>query len=162
MSVSSLALTATWRDYYGMWSSLVEPNLAPLEFSKCHAPRFVLLPDVSHQVFPASGKILYNFHLVPGSLIWGLWAGPYGSFSQIPAIQLTDITMGHQFFQDPADETIMFTPMGDVGDTTGVFLFPCPHPVIGDGLFKFEAWGPPGQTFLMLLGVAEITDCPVR
>ena len=69
MSVSSLALDSTWRDHWGMWNPYIEPQMAPLEDSKCHAARLVVLPEVGFQVFPASGKIEYNFHLPAGSII---------------------------------------------------------------------------------------------
>jgi hypothetical protein len=41
-------------------------------------------------------------------------------------------------------------------------LLPCPWPVVGEGLFTLEAWGTPGANFVMVLKVAEVTDCPVR
>jgi hypothetical protein len=158
MSVSSLALWPDWRDYYSMWSPYVEPLLAPIERSSCHAPRYALVPDVSHQVVPASGKIEYNFHLPAGSLIWGLLP-PEGSAA---AIQLTDVTLGHEFFQEPVQVNFLVTPGGLRGRMPPWSLLPTPHPVVGDGLFTFEAWDVPGVTFVMLLGVAEVTTCPVK
>ena len=158
MSVSSLSLTSAWRDYWAMWNALVEPQLAPLEQSVCHAPRLVLLPDVSHQIVPASGKIEYNFHLVPGSLIWGMWLAADQSY----AIQITDVELGHQFFQEPVSINLLFTRGAEAGAMPTPTLLPTPHPVVGDGLFSFEAWATPASTVLMMLGVAEVTDCPVR
>lgn len=157
MSVSSLALFSSWRDFSGDWNSLVEPQIAPLESSTCHAPRFALLPDVSHNTIPASGKIEYNFHLPAGSLIFGMWAANLDY-----AIQLTDIGLGHQFFQDPLRVRLVFTPGALQSRIPSQTLLPCPHPVVGDGLFSFEAWGDPGDTVVLLLGVAEVTECPVR
>jgi hypothetical protein len=160
MSVSSLALFSSWRDYYGEWNALVEPQMAPLEQSSCHAPRYALLPDISHQTVPPSGKIEYNFHLPVGSIIWGMFVpNPTDDF----AMQLTDISLGHQFFQEPVFASMLFTP-GAIQTALypAATLFASPHPVVGDGLFSFEAWANPASTVVLLLGVAEVTDCPVR
>lgn len=156
MSVSSLALNSTWRDYWGMWNPLVECFLAPLELSECHAPRFVVLPQLNLQTLPASGYMQYNFHLVPGSLIWGMF--PTNN-SQI-AVQLTDVGLAHAFFQEPISADQLATAQAGAYFPAATLINP--HPVTGDGLFTFEAWGPAGAVFVMLLGVAEVTDCPVR
>jgi hypothetical protein len=163
MSVSSLALHAAWRDYWAMWSPFVEPWISPIEKSLCHAPRLAVMPELLNSVFPPGGKMLYNFHLIPGSIIWGMW--PFltpGINKPGPSIQLTDVGLGHAFFQEP----IRADQISTTGPAAGYFpsftLLPSPHPVVGDGLFTFEAWGQPGSTFVMLLGVAEVTDCPVR
>lgn len=176
MSVSTLALDSAWRDFYGMWNSYVEPQLAPLEQSKCHVMRLAMLPDTKHTTFPAHGKIEYNFHLVPGSLIWGLWMCPDAALSvpPQPSFQLTDVTLGHQLCQAPATAGFLITPAADTSPqaasvfaTPGIYfpsftLLPTPHPVVGDGLFTLEAWGQSGSTFYVVLGVAEVTSCPVK
>jgi hypothetical protein len=160
MSVSSLALSIAWRDYWGMWNPYVEPLVAPIELSECHAPRIAILPQLQQQTFDATGKIQYNFHLVPGSLIFGMMTNGDSTVS----VQITDIEMGHQFFQEPisADQICSLFVNEEFAYMPNFMLLPTPHPVVGDGLFSFEAWGPVGTTFVMLLGVAEVTDCPVR
>lgn len=158
MALSTLSLFSEWRDYYGDWSALVEPYVAALELSKCHAPRVALIPDVQHQLIPASGKIEYNFHLVAGSLIWGIL--PPADSTDV--IQLTDVNMGHAFFQDPVTASFLVTPGPQFGRFPSYTLLPTPHPVVGEGLFTLEVWGTPGDTFFMLLGVGEVIDCPVR
>jgi len=161
MSVSSLALFSTWRDYYGAWNALVEPQFSPLEQSTCHAPRFAVLPDASKQTVPAGGKVEYNFHLVPGSIIIGMLLP--GNPARDLSIQLTDVTLGHQFFQEPVLASLLFTPGAvDTALYPAVTLFATPHPVVGDGLFSFEAWADPGDTVVVILLVAEVTDCPVK
>jgi hypothetical protein len=165
MSLDSLNLDSSWRDYYGNWSSLVEPQFTPLEESKCHAPRVVLIPSVDQQVFPLGGKLTFNFHLVPGSIIWGMC--PCATiFRTLPGFtfQLTDVQIGHAFFQEPCDSHMMTVePNQSAQDQfPSALLLPSPWPVVGDGLFTLEAWGTPGARFYMLLFVAEVTDCPVR
>lgn len=156
MSVSSLALDSSWVDYYGVWNTFVEPQFSPLEKSYCHAPRLALVPSTENQVVPPLGKIQYNFFLVPGSVIWGFWILP--DFS----VQLTDISLGHQFFQEPCGSELLATTGAQFGRFPSYTLLPTPHPVVGDGLFMLEAWGAPGSAFYMVLGVAEVTKCPVR
>ncbi len=157
MSLSSLALDPCWRDYFGAWTPSVEPYLAPLADSLCHAPRLALVPDQSKLIVPASGKITYNFHLVPGSCIWGFWL-----LNGAGALQITDVDMGHKFFQEPASVSFLFTAGADWDRMVSYTALPAPHPVVGDGLFTMEYWDSPGALFFLLLGVAEVTKCPVR
>jgi hypothetical protein len=159
MSVSSLSLFGVWRDYWGMWSALVEPNIAPLDAAGCYYPRLILLPEVSQQTVPASGKVEYNFRLPAGSILWGMFA-PKPSVDW--TVQLTDVTLGHQFFQEPINVSQLFTNGPQVGEMPAVTLFATPHPVVGDGLFTFEAWAEPASTVLMMIGSAEVSDCPVK
>lgn len=160
MSLSTLALDPSWRDYAGMWNPLVEPQFAPIEKSPCHAPRLALVPDILNQVVPASGKIQYNFHLVPGSLIWGFWPGQMSSLDMV--VQLTDVNLGHAFFQDPVTVKFLLTVGANAGRFPSYTLLPTPHPVVGDGLFTLEVWGEAGDVAALVLGVAEVTDCNVK
>jgi hypothetical protein len=159
MSLSSLALNAQWRDYWGMWNPMIEPFLAPLEASDCLALRWAVLPQLQYATFGPTGKITYNFHLIPGSIIWGMWSTL--SEGEAVTVQLTDTSLGHQFFQEPIQANQLQS-----SNAAGVYLPSAtllpPHPVVGDGLFTFEAWGPVNSFFVALLGVAEVTDCPVR
>lgn len=161
MSVSSLGLFPNWRDYWGMWNAMMEPYIAPLELSQCHAPRFAVLPQVAQQTIPASGKVEYNFRLEPGSIIWGLFPlNTDTDFDGPVTVQLRDIGLGHDFFQSPISTDQL--QASDPGSDFPCYTLIAPHPVVGDGLFSFEMWGPVGTLYVMLLGVAEVTDCPVR
>lgn len=166
MAQSSLALDSCWRDYYASWNPLIEPRMAPLEESTCHAPRYALIPDVVHQIIPASGKIEFNFRLVPGSLIIGFWVMGKNTLSSNSGnpftIQLRDIEMEHDFFQAPTQTDFLITQGAQQGRFPSMTLWPCPHPVVGDAFFSLEVWGTPGDQFVMILKVAEVTDCPVR
>ena len=156
MSVSSLALDASWVDYWGDWSSFVEPLFAPLEQSRCHAARLAVVPSAENQYVPSGGKIQFNFYLPAGSIIWGFWIVP--GFS----VQLTDLALGHSIFQEPVSTSFLQTVGAQFGRFPSFTLLPCPHPVVGDGLFQLEAWGTVGAQFYVILGVAEVTKCPVR
>jgi hypothetical protein len=159
MSLSSLALDSSWRDYSGVWNSYVEPQVSPLEESICHAPRFATIPPLAQQIIPASGKLNYNFHLVSGSIIWGFWVATRVSF----VVQLTDVNLGHKFCQEPEDANDgLFTVGSNRGRFPSFTLLPTPWPVVGDGLFTLEMWGAPGARVWMILGVGEVTECRVR
>ena len=158
MSVSSLALDTSWRDYWGNWNSFVEPQMSPLEASTCHAPRFALIPPVENQIVPASGKIIFNFHLVPGSIIYGFYAQKNVEF----VIQLTDVGLGHKFWQEPETSNNIITRGSGRARFPSFTLLPTPHPVVGEGLFTVELWAAVGARVYVILAVAEVTDCPVR
>jgi hypothetical protein len=162
MSVSTLALDAGWRDHFAMWNALVEPRLAPLEGSHCHAPRFVVAPDISNMVIPTGGKQSFNFNLVPGSILWCIWPQGIDTGGGPTAIQLTDVEMGHKFFQEPVDPSMIVTNGSQFGRFPSYFLFPTPHPVVGDGLFTLDIWGAAGGLYWIVLGVAEVSDCNVK
>lgn len=155
MSLSTLGLDSSWQDLYGSWNTFIEPLLAPLDGSDCHMPRYALIPDTTKQLVPVSGKITYNFHLVPGSFIAGFWLNPEITGS----LQLTDVNLGHKFFQEPGNVTLMPTPGVDEALYPSFTLFPTPHPVVGDGLFTLEFWGQVASRFYMILLVAEVSDC---
>jgi len=164
MSLQSYALDAAWRDYYGQWNPYVEALTGPLELSKCHACRIALAPSLDQITVPPTGKIEYMFHLVPGSLIWGLL-----TTDQFKTFQLTDVGVGHQLFQEPLQpSTATLVENANLGNgrfspnLPFYFMFPTPWPVTGDGLFRLEAWDTPGNLWFMLLLVAEVTNCPVR
>lgn len=156
MARSSLSLDSAWRDYYAMWNPRIEPLMAPLEESKCHAPRLALIPDQEHQTVPAGGTIDYSFRLVPGSVLVGFWV--VTGFS----IQLRDVELEHSFFQEPSSTDLLITAGADQGRFPSMTLWPAPHPVVGDALFALKVWGQPGSLFQMILAAAEVTDCPVR
>jgi hypothetical protein len=157
MSLTTPTLDSAWVDYYGDWESSIEPLFAPLEDSGCHAPRLALVPDIASQLVPLSGKITYNFHLVPGSFIKGFWLTP----GLTGSLQITDVNLGHKFFQEPADVTLMNAAASAVEGArfqSGVTI-PTPHPVVGDGLFTLEFWGTVASRFYIIFEIAEVSDC---
>jgi hypothetical protein len=159
--ITPLNLDASWRDYWGQYNPPAAAQMQPLELSDCYRPRFVLCPDSAHQIVPQSGKIEYAFSLKPGSLIYGMLLSP----SSTAALQLTDINFGHKFFQEPISEqllTLLQTGLGTpvtVADFPNYILLPTPHPVVGDGLFMFEAWATIGLRVQVILLVAEVYEC---
>jgi hypothetical protein len=159
--LSAFGLETNWRDFWAMWNALVVPQVVPLEGSDCYLPRLAIMPEVGFMTFPASGKIEYNFHLKAGSIIWGFWAPETSVEFNTVTIQFTDVELGHEFFQEPIETRFLMTKGTIQGWMPSYTMLPTPHPVVGTGLFTLEAWGVPGDTFFMILGVAEVADCLV-
>jgi hypothetical protein len=113
-------------------------------------------------VIPPGGKQSYNFNLIAGSILWGIWAQPIDTAGGPTAIQLTDVGLGHRFFQEPIDPALLVSNGSELGRYPSYFLFPCPHPVTGDGLFTLDIWGAQGGLYWIVLGVAEVSDCNVK
>lgn len=162
--ITPLNLDANWREYWGQFYPPAAAQLQPLELAGCYRPRMVLLPDLASQVVPDSGKIEYAFSLKAGSIVWGLYAYK----SDTTAVQITDVNLGHKFFQEPV--RLKFLTMQEPGLGTQVdlavdfesmpyLLLPGPHPVVGDGLFLFEAWQTIATRICIVLLVAEVYVC---
>lgn len=153
MSITTIALDSSWRDYSGQWNPSAEVFCAALQNSQCHDPRWVVVPSLDEQIIPASGKITFNFHIPPGSILWGLLIR--GGFTA----QLTDVGLGHSLFQEPITLGVAGTTGQLQGNLESVFVLPCPWPITGEGLFTFEAWGDPGSRVAIYIGCAEAVQC---
>jgi hypothetical protein len=161
--ITPFQLDASWRDYWNTYSPVANAQIAPLTDNTCYAPRIRMVPDPTQQNMPSSGKIEYNFVVAPGSIMWGMWAGPA---AQLPfTMQLTDIAIGHRMFQEPASTVCLPNSTNSQGSTSpyNYALFPCPWPVVGDGLFTLEIWPGSsaniGKRHFIILGCAEINEC---
>jgi hypothetical protein len=152
-------LLPSWSEAWGLWNARCMAALAWLERSACLKGRYAVSPAREYQVIPASGYLSANVRLVPGSVVWGIAFPDNGGALTDVGFQLTDLQMGHQFFQEPLSVSSL-TPLGRrEGWFESFVLFPCPHPVVGDGLFRVEFWGPSGTRVFVVLGVAEVATC---
>lgn len=149
----------SWSETWGSWNGRCMAALDWLERVACLKGRYAVAPSREFQEIPASGQISYNLRLIPGSVIWG-FAFPNGGGAMTDvSLQITDLQLGHQFFQEPVSLSSL-TPAGRrEGWFESFVLFPCPHPVVGDGLFRVELWGPVGDIAFVVLGVAEVSQC---
>ncbi len=147
MSVTPLALSPAWRDYWADWNAAVEVYAAPLALSTCHNPRYVMAPSLDEAVIGSDGKITFNFTIPAGSIIWGLLP------SNCTTFQLTDVGLGHKLMQEPAVGDFMSTSGIDSANIPSGFILPTPWPVTGDGLFTLEIWGSVGNRVFLPLGL---------
>ncbi len=159
MSVSPLALLTPWVDGWGDWDSYSEVFLEAVEYAKCHACRLALVPSQDKQVIPDEGIIHFNFSLVPGSMIVGLWVDQNADEA---VVQIKDISTQHEFFQEPIGLNLLETVGFRDGRFPSVTLIPRAYPVVGEGLFELTLWGTPGNRHYLILLVAEVTGCPVK
>lgn len=159
MSTSPLALLTPWVDAWGDWDSYSEVFLEALEYAKCHACRLALVPSQDEQIIPDSGILHFNFSLVPGSLIVGLWVGQNPSSV---VFQVKDVATQHEWFQEPIGMNLVQTVGFRDGRFPSVTLLPRAYPVVGEGLFELTMWGTPGQRYYLILLVAEVTGCQVK
>lgn len=156
---NSFEILPSWSESWGLWNARCMAALAWLERVACLKGRYAVVPGREFQTIPQSGYLSSNLRLAPGSVVWGMCLPNNGGSLSNVAMQLTDLQLGHQFFQEPLSVSSL-TPTGRrEGWFESFVLFPCPHPVVGDGLFRVEFWGPAGQTVFLLLGVAETAAC---
>lgn len=152
-------LLPSWSDAFGQWNSRALAAVAFLENEKCLKARFALGPNAAAQTIGASGSVDYNVRLVPGSVVYG-FVLPLSAASSSVRIQVTDLALNHAWFQEP----LALSSLGVSGVREGWFerwiLLPCPHPVVGDGLFRVELWGDEGESAFIIFGVAEVSACP--
>lgn len=149
----------SWSDTWGSWNSRALAALDWLERVSCLKCRYALAPSLEFQAIPAAGYLSYNLRLVPGSVVWGFALPDNGADLDTVSLQITDLSLGHQFFQEP----LMLSSLTPLGRRQGWFeafnLLPVPHPVTGDGLIRVEFWGPVGETVFLIFGVAEVAAC---
>jgi len=159
LRVNPFEVLPLWSEHWGSWNARALAALDWLERVACLKGRYAVSPGREFQVIPQSGYSSANLRLVPGSVVWGMAFPSNGGGLSNVAFQLTDLQLGHQFFQEP----LSLSSLTPTGRTEGWFesfvLFPCPHPVVGDGLFRVEFWGPAGTAAFVVLGVAEVGSC---
>ena len=153
-------LLPSWSDSWGLWNSRALAAQAWLENERCLKARLALAPNAAAQTIPLSGQIDYNVRLVPGSVVFGFVLPLSAAGSEDIRIQVTDVALNHQWFQEP----LSLASLGVTGVRECWFersiLLPCPHPVVGDGLFRVELWGPVGSSAFIIFHVAEVSQCP--
>lgn len=158
--ITPFELDSAWRDYWNLWGPMAIAQISPLQDSLRYTPRVRIVPSSNDQIMPQAGKIESNFDLTPGSIVWGLWAGPS---AQLPFVfQVTQADTGHSLFQEPTSTNALPNATNAVAPTSpwNYALLPCPWPVVGDGLFLGEIWGTVGSRYYLIIGIAEVEECP--
>lgn len=152
----SLELVAGYAESWGLWNGRMVQASAWLEQESCRAGLLVQGPGPGFQTIPASGYMAQTFRVEPGSVIWGVFSPDNTSNGTV--VQLTDVSLGHRLFQDAIDLSTLRSPNVRYGLFPSYVALP-PYPVVGDGLFKFEAWGAPGNLAYVVLGTAGVLPC---
>lgn len=157
---SALELQPAWSESFGMWSGRANAVLGWLESQPCLKGRFAAAPSQDAETLGASGYINYNLRIPPGSVVWGFAMPDGAEFLTATQMQVTDIALGHQWFQEPIDVASLRPLHIREAWFPAIVLLPVPHPITGDGLILVEFWGPEGSTVFTLLAIAEVAACP--
>ncbi len=178
--VSPLALNQLTRDYWGQYDATVLAQLAQLALDPCYQIKFYKAPADNQEVFDADGYVAYGLRITPGSIIFGFYLpaivntdSPTSSAPRSFTVQITDVSLQRKFWDDPISSTLLanFKPTYQSGETDattgggsginmGSFpnLLPCPHPVVGSGMFDVEIQetSHASQRIEFVIGVLEV------
>lgn len=186
LALSPLELDPLTRSYYGQHDAYAISQLAALaRRHDCYTIKFYKAPPSADELINAYQYVDCAIHITPGALIFGFFLPALVSTSVPPAynVQITDMNLKvkgeyHTFWDQPVPSIFLgnFKPAylsADALQTAGLIstfpsLFDAPHPVTGDGLFRFEFWdttggtaGPAGsaQRIELVIGVLEPKEC---
>ena len=183
LALSPLELDPLTRPYYGQWDAYAIAQLAPLaKRTDCYTIKFYKAPASADELISAGAYVDCGLHITPGAIIFGFFLPALVSTSNPPAfiVQITDMNIkdadgnGHDFFDEPVPSIFLgnYKPAyltADALQAAGLVssfptLLDAPHPVVGDGLFRFQFWdttggtsGPQGfaQRIELVIGVLE-------
>lgn len=170
LPISPLSLHQLTRDYWGQFDAAAIASLAPLSEETCYQPKFYKAPDLQGENLPALGYINYGMKVSVGSILYGFYLPPSPNTS-LPAqfnVQITDVSLNHQFFDEPqpsifcGNYNATYISPAAASPIIGSFphLFVAPHPVVGSGLFRVEIWETSGvaQRIELVFGALEVVE----
>ena len=153
---SSLVRDPAWSEQWGQWSARAAAGVAWMEQEPCLFGRYAVAPQYGPmQLIPSDGYLAFNLRLVPGSVIWGLWSSGQSDVQ----VMIRDLSLGHDFFQEPVTLASLRSDFS-TGREPSFTMLPCPHPVVGDAMLRFEFWGPADSRVWVYLGGGEVQACP--
>ncbi len=171
--VSPLSLNQLTRDYWGQYDPAIIAQLAALANDPCYSIKFYKCPADDQEDMAAYAYVTYGVRITPGSLIFGFYlpadvdtAAPANSAPGAYTVQITDVSLGHRFFDDPVSSLMLsnFKPtfQSDVNLNMGSFpnLLCAPYPVVGSGQFDVEIQETSGeaQRIEFVIGVLEVCN----
>jgi hypothetical protein len=168
--VSPLSLNQLTRDYWGQYDPSIIAQLAALASDSCYSIKFYKAPADDQENMPAYGYATYGLRITPGSVIFGFYlpadvdtSTPAASKPGAFTVQITDVSLGHRFFDDPVSSLFLgnFKPtfQSNVNLNMGGFpnLLCAPYPVVS-GQFDIEIQETSGsaQRIELVIGVLEV------
>lgn len=161
--LNSLSLFPAFLDFWGYYDAEILPTLAPLDHNNCYKPRLYNAPGVDQGVLAQGAYLQYSLKITPGSLIWGFFQGNISGAAPYYAVQITDISTGHKFWQSPISNQFVENSL----NLNFPSLLNTPYPVVGSGLFDVEFWADVTNTgsgagpvrVYLIIGVAEVVEC---
>jgi hypothetical protein len=175
LPVSPLSLNQLTRDYWGSYDAKMISQLAGLANDPCYQQKFYKAPADDQELLSGYGFTTYGLRITPGSVIFGFYFPRFPSFVNYWTVQITDVSLGHTFTDEPVSCTLLSnnkpTFMGNGYDysipatpfiITGSFpnLLAAPHPVVGSGLFDVKIQNTHGSTqrVQLVIGVLEVCN----
>lgn len=152
--VTPLQIDAYTRDQWQEFDALAIAQIAPLAYSDCYRPRLYIGLDKAEWLVDGAGAPQFGMHIQPGSLICGVYVGANFTASPSWMMQVTDESMGLDFFSDPISQAFLSNQKG----RNYPYLFSAPRPVVGDGLFTVSLWNQLNtpQLIVPVFGVLEV------
>ena len=162
--INSLQLWPYWRDTWGYYDAMVNPQFAPLDHNPCYKPKFWEVPDADLQLMSVDNTTAapafqeYTLRIVPGSLIVGFDNDDNAPIFQV---QITDVSTQLKFWDSPISNYFLTNNFNEYPS-----LLCSPRPVVGTGVFKVELWIDPNQRAgqqircgFTMFGAEPVEDC---
>jgi hypothetical protein len=171
LELSPLSLNQLTRDLWGQFDCSAIALLAGLASEKCYQPKFYKAPADQDEVVAALDYASYGMKVTPGSIIFGFYLPcipvPGDLTTSAPpafTVQITDVSMEHQWFDDPVASLFLSnlkpTCQSIVEVQQGSFpnLLCAPYPVVGTGMFEVQIFNTldEEQRIQLVFGVLEV------
>jgi hypothetical protein len=177
LPISPLSLNQLTRDYWGQFDAAIIAQLAQLASDPCYQIKFYKAPADDQEVVGPYGYVTYGLRITPGSIIFGYYLpadvdtdSPTASAPGRYTVQITDVSMEHQFWDEPVSSLMLSNhkPVYQDAVTLNMGSFPnlmcAPHPVVGSGQFDIEIQNtavdgdgnPVAQRIELVIGVLEV------
>ena len=163
---SPLSLDSLTRDYWGSVDAAAIAQIAPLSEDECYQPKLYRAPALSNELLLANGYASYGMKVTPGAILYGIYL-PVNPFTGLPgafSVQITDQSLKRKLFSQPIasyflanNKPAFLTSIGELLQACFPYLFTCPYPVCGTGLFLVEIWETSGnpQRVELVVGAFE-------
>ncbi len=169
--LSPLSLNQLTRDLWSQFDASAIAQLAELASDPCYQPKFYKAPADGDELMAANTYVAYGLKITPGSIIYGFCLPcvpvPGTLITSVPPqfnVQITDVSMEHQWFDDPVASLFLanYKPVEQSIVVVQAGSFPnllcSPYPVVGNGLFQVEIWNTAAsqQRIELVFGVLEV------
>jgi hypothetical protein len=140
-------LESPYREYFGRHLPIALEYARPVLQSDCHTLKYYMVPDYTQGNLVTGDYTQTTISLEPGSFLLGFIERM--STGQAFLVQITDTATGHKLFSDPVPNTMLFRD-------NGMWLLPCPMPVIAPGLLLVEIYATTTGQCQVRMVVAEL------
>lgn len=147
-------------NYQDSWGEYLPPTLEalrPLIEAGCYVPRWYQAPTDDLEAMVAGDYSTFTLQILPGTyihtILHSFQEGMSGSFT----VQITDLSLNHQWFSQPAPDAMFYKENGRNG-----YVLPKPYPIITPGNLVFERWCTTAGACELIFAVVEPTGAAAR